>query len=241
MEKVFDAVEAYRVAFGYRDISAEADVLCAWFARHRGGSPGQVLEVASGPGDHALEFARRGASVTALDLSPAMCAAARERARAAGLAVDVVRGDMTAFRLAGRFDLVLLLLDSASLLLTDEAMGAFLGRAAEHLVPGGLLVVDLASGGAPPDWTVVSDGTAVRTQWGSPQDIYDPVTRVEQVRVRMTVGAELVVDEIVPARRWRSAELPALTSAFDMVARYDSMTGGTGRDIPVLRRRPSAV
>ncbi|XVU22358.1 class I SAM-dependent methyltransferase [Actinoplanes sp. CA-054009] len=239
MGNLFDAVEAYRIAFGYRDIGAEVDVLCGWFARHHGGSPGRVLEVAAGPADHALEFARRGAAVTALDLSPAMCAVAGERAREAGLAVDVVQGDMTGFRLAERFDLVLLMLDSASLLLTDEAMSAFLGRAANHLGPGGLLVADLAvGGGAPPDWTVMSGGRTVRTRWGSPHDAYDAVTRVEQTRVRITVDSEVVVDEIVPGRRWTGDELSRLTGAFTMAGRYDSMAGDGGRDIPVLRRRP---
>ncbi|WP_179855669.1 class I SAM-dependent methyltransferase [Paractinoplanes atraurantiacus] len=232
---MFDAVEAYRAAFGYRDIAAEVDVLCDWFARHHGGSPGAVLEVAAGPADHALEFARRGASVTALDLSPAMCAVAGDRAREAGLRVDVVQGDMTAFRLGRRFDLVLLLLDSASLLLTEEAMAALLHRAAEHLAPGGLLVADLAvrGDGPRPDWTVGD----VRTRWGSPQDAYDPVTGVEQVRVRISVGAELVVDEIVPARAWSSDDLVRL-GPLELVGRYSSMAGGAGRDVPVLRRRP---
>jgi len=124
MDGLFDSVDAYEAAFSYRNLPDEVDLLLTWFSRHHGGVPGSVLELASGPGDHALEFARRGIGATALDLSAAMCALAAERAAAAGPEVDVVRADMTDFRLDRRFDLAILMLDSAALLLTEEAMGA---------------------------------------------------------------------------------------------------------------------
>lgn len=47
----------------------------------------QVLDVGTGDGTYALEAARRGAKVTGIDLDPAMLAAARVRARSAGVAI----------------------------------------------------------------------------------------------------------------------------------------------------------
>ncbi|MEV4347540.1 class I SAM-dependent methyltransferase [Actinoplanes sp. NPDC049596] len=196
-----------------------------------------MLELAAGPADHAREFARRGIPATALDLSAAMCASARTRAT--GLPLQVVQADMTDFDLPHRFDLALLMLDSAALLLTDEAMTGFLTRTAEHLAPAGLLIVDLAApAGADPDWTIGD----VRTRWGSPQDVHDQVTGIRQVRVRISVAHETVVDTIIPARPWTAAELTRLTS-LEPIARYGSMTADlpatdprAHREILILRR-----
>ena len=92
----------YELAFSYRDVASEIDVLEAWYERRVGRPPRRVLEVAAGPGAHALEFARRGAAVTALDASPTMCEHARRGAAREGLAVEVVEADMVSFRIPRR-------------------------------------------------------------------------------------------------------------------------------------------
>jgi SAM-dependent methyltransferase len=251
MPSVFDAVDAYEIAFSYRDVGAEVDRLSAWCARHGVGAPRAVLELAAGPAAHAVEFARRGSAGTALDLSNAMCARAAERAAQAGANLRVVQADMTDFELDLRFDLALLLLDSASLLRDDEAMAGFLGATGRHLRPGGLLVVDLSaepSDGDRPDWTIEAGDLSVRTQWGSTADVKDPVTGVEAVHVRMTAWRrgdphpEVVVDEILPSRAWTAAQITQIAEpALELVARYvaldrDLPPEGAPRDILLLRR-----
>jgi ubiquinone/menaquinone biosynthesis C-methylase UbiE len=52
-----------------------------------------VLEVAPGPGYLAIELAKRGYNVTGLDISESFVRIARERARQAGVAVDVRHGN----------------------------------------------------------------------------------------------------------------------------------------------------
>ncbi|MGD1052277.1 MAG: class I SAM-dependent methyltransferase [Candidatus Dormibacteria bacterium] len=79
-------------------------------ARLTGGLPAgsAVLEVAPGPGYLAVEMARPGTlRVTGLDISRTMVELATESARAAGVSVDLRRGDVTAmpFEKDG-FDLV---------------------------------------------------------------------------------------------------------------------------------------
>jgi len=66
----------------------------------------QVCELGCGTGDAAVEFARRGLRVFALDFSREMCRITREKARAEGLDVRVARGDMRTFRLPVQVDLV---------------------------------------------------------------------------------------------------------------------------------------
>jgi ubiquinone/menaquinone biosynthesis C-methylase UbiE len=67
-----------------------------------------VLEVAPGPGYHAIEMARPGAlQVTGLDISRTMVEIATESARAAGVSVDFRQGDVTAMPLEDNvFDLI---------------------------------------------------------------------------------------------------------------------------------------
>lgn len=56
----------------------------------------RVLDVAAGTGNAALPAARTGASVTALDITPALLEAGAQRAAAAGLEITWVHGDAQA-------------------------------------------------------------------------------------------------------------------------------------------------
>ncbi len=53
----------------------------------------EVLDVATGTGNAALIAARRGASVTGLDLTPKLLGIAAERAAEAGLELELIEGD----------------------------------------------------------------------------------------------------------------------------------------------------
>lgn len=65
-----------------------------------------VCDLGCGTGTTAIELARGGRKVHAVDLSPAMCRQAREKARRAGLAVRVICADLRTFRLPEQVDLV---------------------------------------------------------------------------------------------------------------------------------------
>lgn len=68
----------------------------------------RVLDVASGTGNAALPAARRGAEVTASDLTPALLDAGRERAKAEGLELDWVEADAENLPFEdGSFDVVM--------------------------------------------------------------------------------------------------------------------------------------
>jgi tellurite methyltransferase len=69
--------------------------------------PGDALDLACGPGRHALHLARLGWRVTAVDLAPVAIKLLRERA--GGLPIDAVRADLERgeFRIApGAYDLI---------------------------------------------------------------------------------------------------------------------------------------
>jgi SAM-dependent methyltransferase len=104
---------------------------------------GPVLDVGAGTGRVALHLAGRGHAVVALDRSPALLAALRERAGA--LPVEVVEADARAFDLAGRhFGVVLVPMQTVQLLGGPDGRAAFLRCAAAHLAPGGLVAIAIA-------------------------------------------------------------------------------------------------
>ena len=71
--------------------------------------PGSELLVPGpGTGRLAVEAARRGVRVTAVERSPRMLARARRRARRAGVELDLRAGDATALPLEARYDAVAL-------------------------------------------------------------------------------------------------------------------------------------
>lgn len=69
--------------------------------------PGKtVLEIGCGTGTNAVEFARRGCEVTAVDFVEKAILTARDKAKRAGVNVDWRMGDATAIQTGGTYDLL---------------------------------------------------------------------------------------------------------------------------------------
>jgi len=69
--------------------------------------PGKtVLEIGCGTGTNAIELARRGFRVTAVDLVDLAIRRAKDKARRAGVEIDFRVGDATRMDLGGPFDVV---------------------------------------------------------------------------------------------------------------------------------------
>jgi SAM-dependent methyltransferase len=107
----------------------------------REGAP--VLDVGAGTGRVALDLARRGHEVVALDRDPLLLEALRERA--AELPVSTETSDARELALGREFPLILVPLQTIQLLGGPDGRGRFLARAREHLLPGGLLAAALAN------------------------------------------------------------------------------------------------
>ncbi|MGH3390285.1 MAG: class I SAM-dependent methyltransferase, partial [Actinomadura sp.] len=222
-----------------------------WMVQALDPQPGDtVLELAAGPAEHAREFARRGIAATALDLSPAMCAYAAGQAELAGVALDVVQADMTSFELGRRFDLVITMLDSTSHLMTLDAFVAHLDRAAAHLAPDGLYIIEMSHPadrltGEPKTsttWQVTRGDVEATVRWGEPHDRLDPITQIADDHVTITVtenGRTRVIQDIVPYRFWTATELTAairLSGALEIIAQHGDFTDDLPLDSPAAWR-----
>jgi SAM-dependent methyltransferase len=235
--ELYDEPQLYELAFSYRDIGAEVDAVEAWFTRRRGRSPTRVLELAAGPAAHAIEFGRRGAKVMALDTSHAMRAYAQRRAREQGVALDTVDADMVRFRIRRRrFDLAIVMLDSASHILDLDAMVSHLRAVAAHLVPGGLYVMEMShpadflAGSAKTQdrWRITRGEQRVDVRWTSPMRAFDPATQIWDNRLSVAVtarGRRRVVRDRIRLRRWTATEMEAavrLAGNLQLVERHGS-------------------
>jgi len=106
----------------------------------REGSP--ILDLGAGTGRVALDLARRGHEVVALDRSPELLDALRERA--GDLAITTVVADARDFAIDRRFPIAVVPMQTLQLLGGADGRARCLACVREHLVPGGLLAVALA-------------------------------------------------------------------------------------------------
>jgi SAM-dependent methyltransferase len=113
---------------------------------------GPILDVGAGTGRVALDLARHGHEVTALDRDRALLD--ELELRAGELPVKTVVADARSFELDGRFGLCLVPMQTVQLL-DDGARASFLSSARRHLLPGGVLAAALAETLEPYD---VADG-----------------------------------------------------------------------------------
>lgn len=103
---------------------------------------GPVLDVGAGTGRVALDLARAGHEVVALDRDDVLLGALR--ARVGSLGVTTVCADARDFDLGRRFALVLAPMQTVQLLEGEAGRDRFLAAAARHLEPGGLLAAALS-------------------------------------------------------------------------------------------------
>jgi SAM-dependent methyltransferase len=90
----WDPVSAAYAA-NYQNSATGDPAVVEWFGHAIGGFAGKrIVDLGSGPGQYALEFARRGAYVTCVDVSAAYLAIASRALERAGLRAGLVLGYM---------------------------------------------------------------------------------------------------------------------------------------------------
>lgn len=138
-------------------------------------SGAQVLDLACGHGRIASRLAAKGAAVTGLDATAQFLDLAREDARARGVEVDYVAGDMRELAWVHRFDAVVCVFTSFGYF-DDEDNRRVLQGARRALRPGGRLWLDVNH----LPWLLANfrdQGVVERDgQWMITRNRYEPLT-----------------------------------------------------------------
>lgn len=177
---------------------------------------GPIVEIACGTGRVALDLARRGREVIAVDTEADLLAALR--ARAGGLPVTTVEADAREFTLEAPVALVLVPMQSVQLFGGAAGRAAFLRCARAALAPGGTLAMaiadtlEAATGDEPhpppPDLREV-DGVLYSSR---PIALHDHPDAVTIERIRETVdehGERVVTQDLVTLDKLTPDELEA--------------------------------
>jgi SAM-dependent methyltransferase len=128
------------------------------------GEPAGILDVGAGTGRVALDLARAGHRVTAVDFDAELLHALSERS--ADVDVECVCADARTLDVAGEdFDLCLMPMQTVQLLGGTAGRAAFLARARAHLRPGGLLAVAIVTAVEPFDCARGDEGPSPETAW----------------------------------------------------------------------------
>jgi len=107
----------------------------------------QILDIGCGTGRHSIELAKRGYSVTGIDLSDSQLKRAKEKASAQSLEIDFQKHDARISHFSKIFDLAIMLCEGGfSLMETDEMNFQILQNAADSLKPNGKLIFTALNG-----------------------------------------------------------------------------------------------
>lgn len=106
-----------------------------------------ILDLGCGTGRHAIELAKRGYTVTAVDLSASQLDLAREKAVAANVTVQFVEADARHLNYSGQFDAVIIVCEGEfPLMETDEMNFEILENAFRALRQGGVFILTTLNG-----------------------------------------------------------------------------------------------
>lgn len=169
MDSIYSFPQYYEIAFSYRDIPGEVNVMEEAMARYSKIPVKTVLELACGTGPHMLEFLNRGYEYWGLDLNPTMLEYAQERAAKRGYSPKFYLANLKDFQLDEPADFLYIMMGSLYVRNTEELLSHFTSAQA-GLKPGGLYFLDWCIDFEPlnrsfDSWVMRREGITVATRY----------------------------------------------------------------------------
>lgn len=120
-----------------KDYDAEVKILEKVIEKHKQSPGKRLLDLACGTGEH-IKYLASTMTCEGLDLDPSFVEIAREKLP------ELVfhEGDMTSFKLPGKYDVITVLFSSIGYVKTRDVLLATIKNIFEHLEPGGLLIIE---------------------------------------------------------------------------------------------------
>jgi ubiquinone/menaquinone biosynthesis C-methylase UbiE len=256
---LYSKAKYYDIAFNFKNIPEENQTILDVFHRHNKKDARSFLDIGAGPASNAIQMSQRGLESFALDYSSEMVSYGTEKAKALGVSLTYLQGDMRSFELPERVDLAAIFMDSTSYLLTNEDVINHLRSVARHLNEDGLYLLEMShprdvfsvGKSSSTKWTAKQDGIEVSVQWGAEGDPFDPIKQTTMVTAKLKFKTPDDQGEIVDRSEQRCftfQEVDALVKAsdcFEMVDVIGSLKSGVSfsndkacwRMIPVLRKK----
>lgn len=168
MSKLYDNPKYYEIAFSYRDIPYEVNILEECMKRYSLIPVSKVLELGSGNSPHMEELLKRGYQYYGLDISEEMVRYSKKKVLSTGKSAHFIQADMTNFSLEFEVDFVFVMLGSLYVRNNEELFSHF-DSVSKVLKRGGLYLLDWCVNFSPltdtgESWQMEKDGKKICAQ-----------------------------------------------------------------------------
>lgn len=138
MNSYSQAARYYDQLYCFKDYSREAEAVAAIIRERLGNGVFSLLDIACGTGIHIKHFRDHHFETEGLDLSPQLLETAGKR----NPGIRFHNGDMTCFDLQRKYSVITCLFSAIGYVKTISGLESAAKCMADHLLPGGLLLVE---------------------------------------------------------------------------------------------------
>jgi SAM-dependent methyltransferase len=207
---------------------------------------GAVLDLACGHGRHAVPLAQRGYRVTGQDLSRTFLRRAEDAARAAGVEVRWIHGDMRVIPFDAEFDAAINIFTAFGYFDSDDDDLEVLRQVRKALKPGGVFLLEtmhrdaLAGGFQPHGITRHEDGLLVLEERS-----FDQLSGRNRTRMTMILPDGTRLEHGFHTRVYSATELARLCAGagLEVVAHHGGLDGSpltlTSRRLVLACKKPT--
>lgn len=152
MKNIYGDFSEYYDLLGWNQFARNSAVRLQSFFKLRGEKPQTILDLACGSGE--LEWALRENNIkfTGVDISPGMIKVARKKYPRG----DFIVGDAATIQLEKKFDMALLLFDSANHMSSLSHLLKVFRNVSRHLVPDGFFIFDFLTDTGLSEWEQIN-------------------------------------------------------------------------------------